>query len=760
MNGYFEQISGAVDALRIVSPGTYAWFGRRVQIAPARLRASLTPALTRRLLLAALSERLYADFYLRGDAAPSRTGLAGRAPDSPATRAAFVEALARANSGHGQWDDGWEVRAITPDGELLVERDGTALRVPRSACRPHGQATPAPGARVRIGPLRDDPAVAPGFFTVLGDARLADDAHTPLLRVYWNCMPAGAAQLVRLLSVRLNREEIPYRLKLVDNPAAFTRADAAVLYIEPERYDDVAPIVADVYPRMTPHLRAAVPALTLELAPGLGLAEDPGGDESFGTQRCRLLAEGIIQAWEQRRHALEARVLVVAECFAEAGVSFEAPFLNPGSTASYAFTLGPGRAQRTGPRASLTIAEEIGRQIVEHALWSGERCTWLGALPVDPQARGRTTTWETLPADLYSGTAGVGMLLAELYRQTGDAELRRTALGALRQAIATSDRLPPVARLGLYTGLPGVALACARAATLLDDAETLDGARRIVTDPTWLDPSFPYEHDLLSGAAGAISALLALRDLLPDAPLIDSAALLGERLLGAARMSEEGCSWGQAARPAAPHLTGLAHGASGIGLALLELWHATGDGRFREAAERAFAWERQWFDPPNGNWPDFREARLRDGRPPRLTPQATFWCHGAPGIALARARAWQLTGDPRSLEEAQAALATTRRALARELHPATLNFSLCHGFAGLAGVLLQAQAMLPDTDITLAHSIAHLGARLHATPGGEWPCGTHSAATPGLMLGLAGIAWFYLRLHDSATPGVLLMRGS
>jgi lantibiotic modifying enzyme len=54
-------------------------------------------------------------------------------------------------------------------------------------------------------------------------------------------------------------------------------------------------------------------------------------------------------------------------------------------------------------------------------------------------------------------------------------------------------------------------------------------------------------------------------------------------------------------------------------------------------------------------------------------PAALAWCHGAPGGALARLRAWALTGDPHHRQEAVAALHTTARALAAQRTAATAN---------------------------------------------------------------------------------------
>ena len=40
--------------------------------------------------------------------------------------------------------------------------------------------------------------------------------------------------------------------------------------------------------------------------------------------------------------------------------------------------------------------------------------------------------------------------------------------------------------------------------------------------------------------------------------------------------------------PSSRNLTGFGHGAAGIGYAILELFHATGDAKYRRAAEAAF----------------------------------------------------------------------------------------------------------------------------------------------------------------------------
>jgi lantibiotic modifying enzyme len=213
-----------------------------------------------------------------------------------------------------------------------------------------------------------------------------------------------------------------------------------------------------------------------------------------------------------------------------------------------------------------------------------------------------------------------------------------------------------------------------------------------------------------------------------------------------ARRRDEGSSW--TTLPGKPDLAGLSHGASGIALALLELHHVTGDARHLQAAREGFRFERSLFDPRLENWADVR------GTEPAF-PVA--WCHGAPGIGLARLRAYELLREEQWRAEAEAALRTTRRSL--EASTPGADFSLCHGVAGNAELFLYAAQVLRDPSLLDVATTAGLwGLELYERPARPWPCGVRAGGeNPSLMLGLAGIGWFYLRLHDPhGTPPVTL----
>jgi lantibiotic modifying enzyme len=297
-----------------------------------------------------------------------------------------------------------------------------------------------------------------------------------------------------------------------------------------------------------------------------------------------------------------------------------------------------------------------------------------------------------------------------------------------------------------------VALALARAAAILDDSGLDAAARAIASEVS--RARVIAEHDIMSGRAGLVVALLALRSLLREEALLDVAVEHGDALIGDAQQTDAGLCWFTPMLPRAPGLTGYSHGAGGVATALLELAAATGAERFRDAALAAFAYERALYDPGARNWPDLRSAE-RESTAGRGS-FATFWCHGAPGCALARMRAREL-GLIGLEPEISAALATTQAWVEAALASATVNYSLCHGLAGNAEVLLEGVEMPPNAS-SLAQRVAVAGIESYPARSLPWPTGAFGAPTPSLFLGLAGIARFYLRLATPALDSLLVIR--
>jgi lantibiotic biosynthesis protein len=462
------------------------------------------------------------------------------------------------------------------------------------------------------------------------------------------------------------------------------------------------------------------------------------------------------RAYEASKTSIDDRLQSVGGCFIEDGFNFESPYLNLGSLDQFEFMPRPRRwpALDTAPEARTSVeclksAAEIGRTLAQQATWHDNRCNWIGAeiVPDHPKTSSHfSTVYRTLGPDVYAGTSGIALFMAELAVLTGDPEVRRTAFGAIRHALACFKDVPPARRFGFYSGLIGIACAAARIGTIFGEDSLRTSAAQLLSHAA--RPG--REFDLFAGKAGAIIGLLRLRYDLRDAVQINLARQMGDGLLRAAEYSAAGCSWRSFTFRYQHNLIGFSHGTAGVACALLELYHETKQAEYLRAAEDALRYERQFFNSDVGNWPDFREESQRANRksPPSYK---TFWCHGAPGIALSRLRAYQITGNEVYKEEAEIALNTTRAAIVASMESRQLDYSLCHGLPGNADVLISGYQVLGSArtdDIHLARQVAAAITKFR---------GLGSVESPSLMLGLAGVGYFFLRLCNAGIPSILLL---
>lgn len=326
-------LRAAIEAVEIVSPLEHAWLGERPPALPRSIARNLSADEARGHLAWNLRAELYANFYSRGR--PSPAGRTPRAPESGSPP--FVAALSAVNAGRGPWEPGWTVTA-TDGTRVQVHRNGLTLLARQPEVRAPAGGAVAPGAPVELHLPNELLRVSPGFYSVLGDRWLGGDE--PLVRVYWHVEVSGALPFVAAATARINEAGLPARLKVVNHPDAFGRCDAAVLYLRRQDLRRAGDVVAAVHAAVAPHLTERTPALTKRLAPGVALAEDPGGGASFGLHRCGLLAEALIRAHEDGLTTLEGRLARVRAHLAEAGVDPERPYLDAGSRDDYDLPLG------------------------------------------------------------------------------------------------------------------------------------------------------------------------------------------------------------------------------------------------------------------------------------------------------------------------------------------------------------------------------------------------------------------------------------
>jgi lantibiotic modifying enzyme len=410
----------------------------------------------------------------------------------------------------------------------------------------------------------------------------------------------------------------------------------------------------------------------------------------------------------------------------------------------------------------------VGQQLCLDAYWDRDQrlCNWMGRTPIEAiNIDGPLIpTTSAIGPDLYGGSTGIALFLAHLFALTSDEIYRRTALGAIRRSLREITRTEAIGKwpiLSVFSGCAGIAYAAARIAALTTQSDLYEQAATLL-ERVQNSINEPHLLDIIGGNAGAILAFLRLDEMTSGKNYRNVAIALGEELCQSAIRKDTIWTW-DAEKVAGKgvgnvFLTGFAHGAAGIGLALLELYARTHRAEFLQGGRAAFAYEDACYSPEHRNWPDLRPF---DSTIPRSARYNIAWCHGAAGIALARLCAVRL--DPERAENhsaiADIAVTSTREAVEKSRQIARYDSTLCHGLGGLLEVLWTSAQLKGSREeqvyvMTVARELVENYARL-----GDWPSGLPSSGpNPSLMIGTAGVGYLLLRLYKpQAVPSILVL---
>ncbi len=374
------------------------------------------------------------------------------------------------------------------------------------------------------------------------------------------------------------------------------------------------------------------------------------------------------------------------------------------------------------------VLEEIETDLTAAAIDADGLPTWTA-----PVQRGALNySYDVIGLSLYDGLAGIGLFYAE-YAKRFDASGRsrvmaENILNSLNVALNCSR---PKDILSAFEGLAGVLYACIRMGRSLDvEAEGIAPALEA------LKAGIHHlgQADVIAGHAGVI---LALRGLLGTSHRDSALEVIDQSarwLKDHARLENGRASWPSG--PNAVHLTGFAHGACGIAVALAEAARILDDSGYMNLAAQAIAFEQSTFDVAAANWRDRRTD----------IDHATAWCHGAPGIALARMALRGSLPEPALDGQTAAALA------AMVAYGGEGSHSLCHGAIGNA-VVFNRGGDHKAASALVSRAVSEYRAE------GRWRCGLGGYMdSPALMLGKSGIGLGLMEtLAGPDMPSVLLL---
>jgi type 2 lantibiotic biosynthesis protein LanM len=392
-------------------------------------------------------------------------------------------------------------------------------------------------------------------------------------------------------------------------------------------------------------------------------------------------------------------------------------------------------------------ARQVGDRLTTLVLHGKKDVSWLSLNLV------KENNWSVslVGADLYDGLAGIALFLG--YLGAVCQEDRYTVLSQLTlNTIISNLRIDKsfISSIGGFNGWGGIIYTLTHLGTLWNQPELIAEAESIV-DLLPMAIEKDQNLDVISGAAGCIGSLLCLYRCRPSERTLAVAIQCGEHLVSHAQTMTQGKGW--VSRVSGKPLTGFSHGAAGIAWALLKLSALTGVESFQQIALDAIAYERSLFSLKAGNWPDLREFEnfVRDGDRGQSS-YMTAWCHGAPGIGLARLSCLPFVDDDRIRSEIETAANTT---LDRGFG---LNHSLCHGDLGNLEFLLQVSQTIDDSK-WLSHTNRLAAIVLTSIKQHGWLCGVPlGVEVPGLMTGLAGIGYQLLRLAEpNRIPSILML---
>jgi type 2 lantibiotic biosynthesis protein LanM len=386
---------------------------------------------------------------------------------------------------------------------------------------------------------------------------------------------------------------------------------------------------------------------------------------------------------------------------------------------------------------------QIADLLATDVITDGQRVIWTSLTP-------KNNGWVMAPTgiDLYSGLPGIAMFLAYAGKELGDPVMTNTAYSAMQSLLqALGSDTPPTNNVGGFSGLGGIVYTLSHLGSLWGRKDLLDRATAITQHfPDLIDND--EELDVIGGSAGCIASCLSLHACAPSDHLLALVERCASRLIDRAQPCDGGIGWHLKDISDQP-LTGFSHGAAGFAWALDQAFEATGVEKFRKGANEAIEFERQHFSLQSMNWLDYRR---RDDQPTGAPASAITWCHGAPGIGLARVNMKQLSNCERTRQEIDVALQTTLSAGFGKCH------CLCHGDLGNLELLVQVTQRRDDQALRSQLNDIVTTTLEHALDRG-WRCGVPNAIpVPGMMTGLSGMGFQLLRIaKPNLIPSILTL---
>ncbi|ARV95867.1 LanM family lanthionine synthetase [Bacillus cereus] len=370
-----------------------------------------------------------------------------------------------------------------------------------------------------------------------------------------------------------------------------------------------------------------------------------------------------------------------------------------------------------------SILKEVGNELIDTAIIYKDTCTWM----IHEVTDNEKVYIGPLNYCLYDG-AGVLLFLLELASYSNNKKYLQYAEMGLK-GLDTDIEVSKIDSHSVFHGIGSYLYLYARFYNTTQKTEyyhkLLDGVKKL---------DITYKKDLnidfIGGLSGMIVFLTNCYRAYGDEIFYKKANEFAELMISVYKEKSE-------------FLNGLAHGHAGISLSLASLYEINNDYEISNEAYKIIKQENLHFNSNDNNWTDLREF---------INTESVYWCHGAPGISLARMKTIQYLGISDLLDKD---LKCSIRKTLQDGFSDSHDSSLCHGVFGNLDILIEinkykkCETLSHFIDATFSSYIDNL------TKFGYQSGIKNSLPINNFMLGKFGIAYTLLRYKNNKIPCIL-----
>lgn len=335
----------------------------------------------------------------------------------------------------------------------------------------------------------------------------------------------------------------------------------------------------------------------------------------------------------------------------------------------------------------LNTAKLIGDYVIEKSI-TGKKDgvidrTWIGSMEIGDA----TSLITPVGLDLYTGNTGIALFLAYLGAFANEDKYKKAALEAVEPIIRYLDELKDAAneKIGVFNGVTGWLYSIFHIGHILKEKRLLDYVQKRISIIKEIDEKTQC-HDIISGYAGALGALLSIYEKAEDKEFKETLIELCKHMFRKIKESsadvkeKDGITWGKEG------YVGYSHGNAGIEAQLIRLYMITKDNSILEIIKDAISYDRAMFDEKSNNW---KKQLDKD-------EISYAWCHGAPGMLLSRIMMVEAGYDDEKIgKEINIAIETMKKKCFG------MDYCLCHGDIGNLRILNYAAKVLNDNTLKL-----------------------------------------------------------